>query len=162
MHLFLLYSCNYIPRRYADKINRYASEYGVDPAIVFAIAETESHFNPKAKSQVGAIGIMQLMPETAKWVAKTYLSKEVLNDDLFDVDLNIRLGVCYLSYLFSVFDEDWQVFAAYNAGEGTVKAWLDDEIVRKDSIPYPETKAYINKVDRARKRFSNKNFTAFY
>ncbi|HAE88850.1 MAG TPA: lytic transglycosylase [Clostridiales bacterium] len=138
-----------------------STEYGVKSSVVFAVAEVESHFNPKAKSKVGAIGIMQLMPKTASWIAQNLSIEEFKEEDLYDAQTNIRFGVWYLSYLYIVFEEDWQVFAAYNAGEGAVKDWIEDKNFKKEDIPYSETAFYVKKVERAVKRYAKKNFAAF-
>ena len=159
--LISLYSCNYAAGRYAELIREYASKYDVKPSVVFAIADVESHFNPRAKSSAGAIGIMQIMPATGKWIANNLLLDDYQEDDLFKADTNIRFGTWYISYLFSVFEEEWQVFAAYNAGEGAVKEWIKEKTFQKEDIPYPETANYVKKVERAQARYANKKIAAF-
>ncbi len=156
-----LYSCAFGANRYADLIEASALEFGVDEAVIYAVAEAESHFDPKAKSLAGAIGIMQLMPETAFWIAENLSFEGCEEDDLYSPEVSIRFGTWYLSYLFSVFDENWQVYAAYNAGEGTVKGWLKQKNFSKEDIPYPETKRYVRKVERAVKRYGKKKLLAF-
>lgn len=104
---------------------------------------------------------MQLMPDTASWVAKCIPIENYKDEDLFVPETNVRIGVWYLSYLYGVFDESWQVFAAYNAGEGTVKDWISDENFKKEDIPYSETANYVTKVERALKRYGKKKFAAF-
>ena len=156
-----LYSCDLGARRYADLIREISLEYGVDPAVVLAVSEVESHFDPEAKSSAGAVGLMQLMPDTASWVAKCIPIENYKDEDLFVPETNVRIGVWYLSYLYRVFDESWQVFAAYNAGEGTVKDWISDENFKKEDIPYSETANYVKKVERALKRYGKKKFAAF-
>ena len=155
------YSCFSSANRYAKIINEISAEYNVDPSVVFAVAEVESHYNPKAESKVGAIGIMQLMPKTATWIAQCLSIEEFKEEDLYDAQTNIRFGAWYLSYLYTVFKEDWQVFAAYNAGEGVVKNWIEDENFKKEDIPYSETAFYVKKVERAAARYAKKNFAAF-
>lgn len=156
-----LNSCVFGACRYADLIQSSALEFGVDEAVICAIAESESHFDPKAKSSAGAIGIMQLMPETALWIAANLCVEDYKEDSLYLPEVNIRFGAWYLAYLFSVFDESWQVYAAYNAGEGTVKEWLETENFAKDDIPYPETAQYVRRVERAVKRYTKKKLLAF-
>ena len=154
-------SCDIGARKYADVICNYSHEYNVEPALVFAIIETESHFNSRAVSSVGAIGIMQIMPQTGDWIA-TSLSIESFNDDmLFDPELNIRFGTWYLAYLTTVFDEKWQIICAYNAGEGSVRRWIEELSVTRDGIPIHETAAYLTKVERAQSRFRRKKYASF-
>ena len=156
-----LYSCCLGARRYADLIEDSAQEFGVEASVVYAVAEVESHFNPKAKSKAGAIGIMQIMPETGRWIAGVLLIDDYQDEDLYRPEVNIRFGAYYLSYLFSIFEEDWQVYAAYNAGERAVKGWLEDKTFQKDAIPYDETAKYVFKVERAVRRYTKKNLLAF-
>ena len=156
-----IYSCDIGARKYADIIQRYSREYEVDPELVFAVIETESHYNPRAVSPVGALGIMQIMPQTGSWIA-TCLSIENYNEELlFDPEVNIRFGTWYLSYLTSVFDENWQIVCAYNAGEGCVKRWIEDEGVTRESIPIAETAEYLAKVERAQSYYRRKKYASF-
>ena len=155
------YSCESQPQKYAETIKLYSRLYGVDPAIVFAVCETESHFNPQAYSPMGAVGIMQIMPETGRRIAGVLLIDDYQDENLYRPEVNIRFGAYYLSYLFSIFEEDWQVYAAYNAGEGAVKGWLEDKTFQKDAIPYDETAKYVFKVERAVRRYAKKNLLAF-
>ena len=120
------------------------------------MCETESHFNSRAKSSAGAVGIMQIMPDTAKWIALSIGIADFDTDDLYDPNVNIRFGVWYLSYLYSVFAESWQVFAAYNAGETVVKDWVKQGISKKEDIPYAETASYVEKIERSIGRYRKK------
>ena len=147
-----------MPKKYASIIDRYASEFGVDETEIFAIIETESKFNKDAKSSAGAIGLMQIMPDTGRWIATT-LGIEFEINELFDPNVNVRFGAFYLSYLHGKFSEDWVVYASYNAGEGVVSRWVEENI-KKDEIPYAETKNYVQKVFKAKKYFGSKKFAA--
>ena len=161
--LFLLnttYSCDYTARKFGDIIQRHCREFNVEPALIFAVAETESHFNPHAESIAGAIGIMQIMPNTAEWIASS-LNVEIIRQDLYDPEINIRFATFYLSYLFSIFDDPWQVIAAYNAGEGRVREWIKSGITSPDNIPLEETVYYVEKVERALSYYRKKKFAAF-
>lgn len=113
-------------------VQRASAAHGVDPLLVRSVMQVESNFNPNAVSPKGAMGLMQLMPATAKQLG-------VLN--AFDVRQNIEGGVKYLRYLKTKFSDDRLVLAAYNAGEGAVKkhGWIP---------PYPETVEYVMKVGR--------------
>jgi soluble lytic murein transglycosylase-like protein len=120
---------NYL--RFEDLIHRIALRYKVDPALVKAVIRTESYFNPNATSRVGATGLMQLMPQTARRYGVT---------DLYSPHQNIEAGVKHLKYLLSRYpNKITLVLAAYNAGEEAVE--------RYNGIPpYRETRDYINKV----------------
>ena len=140
----------FYPMKYKNEILFYSSQYGVEPAIVASVANVESGFNERAKSEKGAIGIMQLIPSTAQWLAGK-IKKNYNQELLFDGEYNIQLGSYYLSYLFGQFNDFKTAICAYNAGQGNVKKWLDDKELSKDGqilnkIPFQETKNYYNKV----------------
>ena len=132
----------------------------MEPALVFALAEVESHFNPQAVSPVGAVGIMQIMPATGDWIAGLLGMNNYKEKDLLDPVVNLRFGAYYLAYLKSLFSEEWQVVVAYNAGETVVRSWIA-EGVTPESIPYPETSAYLIKVKRALSRYRSKKYAGF-
>lgn len=135
-----------LPLKYTDIVEKYSNEYGLDKYLIYAVISTESDFKPTAKSDAGAMGLMQLMPETAVWIGnKISLSVEL--DSLFDPDTNIHLGCAYLSYLFSRFDGDIKkVICAYNGGEGNVREWASKYSDSLDYIPFKETRKYLKKV----------------
>lgn len=114
---------------YDGIITHYSALYGVDPELVKLIIEKESKFNPRAVSKSGAMGLMQLMPETAKRLGV---------NDPFDPEENIEGGIRFLRYLFDEFGGDLKLtLAAYHAGPGIVK--------RLNRIPpIPETIAYVD------------------
>ena len=161
--VIILFCCNFCfssPYRYEDIIADYAEKYNVDPSLIFAVCQVESGFDPNAVSSAGAIGLMQILPSTGAWLAEI-LQIEYRDELLYDPTFNIRIGTYYLAYLYTRFQEDWMVYAAYNAGENRVAEWLE-EGVDKESIPFSETKNYVFKIERARKRFQRKNSAAFY
>jgi hypothetical protein len=116
---------------YGDLIHEKSVKYDVDPALVAAVVEQESRFHAKAHSQVGARGLMQLMPRTGRWLGAR---------NLYDPEQNIDAGVKYIKYLQQRFNGNVrQTIAAYNAGEGNVK--------RYGGIPpFRETQTYVRKV----------------
>lgn len=116
---------------YGDIIHEKALKYDVDPALVAAVMETESRFKSRARSQVGAQGLMQLMPRTGAWMGAT---------NLYDPEQNVDAGVKYLKYLQRRFNGDLtKAIAAYNAGEGNV--------LRYQGVPpFRETRSYVKKV----------------
>ena len=124
-----------------------AGTFGVSPAMVLAVIRTESDFHPNAYSAAGAVGLMQILPETFLYLREEKLNEKLSEQDLWEPEVNIRYGTYYLSYLFSRFG-NWQVaLAAYNAGEGRVEKWLKDSALSDGvhllDIPYPETKQYV-------------------
>ena len=141
-----LYGC-LVPRRYAEEVRLYARQAGLEEELVFAVIRAESNFRADAVSPAGAVGLMQIMPQTALFVEG--LSGRRL--DVRDPAENIDLGTAYLRYLFGRFSSLTQVLAAYNAGEGTVRAWLSradltDQQGDLAHIPYPETARYVRRV----------------
>lgn len=159
---------------YADLAYDYAEEYDVPIEIIYAVIETESHFDTEAQSGVGACGLMQLMPDTYDWIrgrlgedsAASVSSEEAdssptekrVAGGIFDPETNIRYGVYYLSYLYERFHNWETVYAGYNAGPNIVQLWLQDAQYSSDgvtltNIPYTETANYVVKVSSARERY---------
>ncbi len=118
---------------YGDLIHEKAVKYDVDPALVAAVIEQESRFHPRARSYVGARGLMQLMPRTGRWLGAR---------NLYDPEQNIDAGVKYIKYLQEYFGGDLRkTIAAYNAGQGNVD--------RYNGIPpFHETQTYVKRVLR--------------
>lgn len=116
---------------YGELIHQKAVKYNVDPALVAAVIEQESRFRPRAKSPVGARGLMQLMPRTGRWMGA---------QNLYDPEQNVDAGVKYIKYLHKRFDGDLKkTIAAYNAGEGNVQRY-------RGVPPFRETRSYVKKV----------------
>lgn len=142
------------PQGYWDTIVSYARRYGQDPYFIAAIIRQESRFHPEALSPAGARGIMQVMPATGEWIARTLRLKAFDRTKLFESDTAINLGTWYISHLMKRFRNDpLLVAAAYNAGPEAVSRWVGaggpldrDEFV--ESIPYAETRGYVKKVLR--------------
>lgn len=134
------------PLEYKDYITRYSEEYELDPYLVCAVINAESSFNSDVESHKGAVGLMQIMPSTGEWVAGKIGIENYSEVILTDPETNIRIGCWYLHYLDGLFDgNDDYVIAAYNAGQGKVKEWIESDAQLED-IPYPETKNYLEKV----------------
>ena len=104
---------------------------------------------------------MQIMPDTGEWVASVLEVEGFRESDLQDAEINIRFGTWYLSYLLSRFEERWQGLAAYNAGEGKVRGWIEEGIDSIDMIPLSETLSYVKKVEAAISRYRRKKYAAF-
>jgi len=141
------------PRGYWESVSDHARRYGLDPYFIAAIIRQESHFQADALSAAGARGVMQVLPSTGEWAARTLRQSAFDRTSLYDADRNIGLGAWYVGRLMKRFgNEPALVAAAYNAGPGAVASWLGkfgpsiekDELV--ESIPYTETRWYVKRV----------------
>ena len=140
------------PLRYEALIRAHAHNYDLDPALVAAVVYTESRFNPRAVSEAGAIGLMQLLPDTAQGIATRTGGDAFVVDDLYDPELNIRYGSWYLEHLLGRYGGDIRTaLAAYHAGQGNVDQWRRDG----KGIVFPETRAYVDKVVRLREVYAH-------
>jgi soluble lytic murein transglycosylase len=142
---------HYYPIKYSKYIYEYSAKYNLSPYYVAAIAKTESNYNPGAKSNRDAYGIMQITPETGEWAAGKMGLKDFSSDKLYDPEYNIRMGCWYLDNLRKEFNNWDLVSAAYNGGRGNVKSWLNDTEHSKDGknlhyIPFKETDKYVKKI----------------
>ena len=136
------------PYDYRAAIEGNADLYGQDPLFIAAIVRTESGCKPDAVSGAGAVGLMQIMPETGEWIAKKN-NWEFAPEKLRDGEYNIQLGCWYVDYLSDRFGQDWTLtLAAYNAGENTVRKWAGEGRFApgKYDIPYRETSSFVRKV----------------
>jgi soluble lytic murein transglycosylase len=142
------------PLDYAPVVSGNARLYHLDPALVAAVIYEESQFDPKARSGAGAIGLMQLLPDTARGIAvHTGGTKFDPATDLLDPDLNVRYGCWYLRHLrqkYGVYKNgDELALAAYNAGQANVDRWIADTAAGGTvDIPFPETRDYVGDVER--------------
>ena len=145
------------PKGYYKYVSEYANKFGLDECLVLAIIREESRFNPKTLSWANARGLMQIIPQTGKNVARLVGIKSYYTGKLHDPDTNIKMGCYYLSQLMKRFNNDkTMALAAYNGGPLRVKKWMNkwssefgpnidiDEFV--ESIPLSETKRYVQKV----------------
>jgi soluble lytic murein transglycosylase len=131
-------------------INKYAGQYKFDPLWVMAITKVESGFWPRALSHRGAVGLMQILPSTARDIAPE-IGLQIQGDaDLHNPDINLHLGVYYLSKLQQIFpDDEIAVLAAYNAGPGVTREWRRGKpVLEIADIAYPETRRFVRNVDR--------------
>jgi soluble lytic murein transglycosylase len=149
----------YYPLKYGEEIEKYAKKQNLDPNLVRGLILQESYYNPKAKSRVGATGLMQLMPPTAKEHAKR-MGISYSPSRLEDPDVNIRIGTFHLRMLINLFSGQVPLaIASYNAGQGNVMKWRRaaprkpmDEML--ESIPFPETRNYVKRVTMLRSTYS--------
>lgn len=136
----------FYPVEYIDTIKKYSSEYNLEKHLVMAIIFTESKFKEDAVSSKDAMGLMQLKEETAKWCMEQF---KISSDGSFTTpETNIRTGCAYLRYLIDKFGSVETALAAYNAGEGNVKKWLENQKydTELESIPFGETRHYVELV----------------
>ena len=137
------------PLQYDYLVRQYAYETKIDPALVASVILVESKFDERASSQPGAHGLMQVMPDTAQWIADEMGMTDYTPDKLSDVRTNIRLGTWYLAYLLKEYDGNQILaLAAYNAGRGHVDSWVREYGWTKDfqeieKIPFSETWEYV-------------------
>jgi soluble lytic murein transglycosylase len=142
------------PQGYWDSIATQARKHGIDPFFIAAIIREESQFLPEALSPAGARGVMQVMPATGEWIARSAGISGFDRSRLFESDTAISVGSWYLGHLMKKFRGDLVlVAAAYNAGPEPVSAWLGkngglEPDVFVESIPYLETRGYVKKVLR--------------
>lgn len=151
------------PVAYTDLIKTNAEKYGLDPYLVQAIIRCESSNNPNAVSDAGAIGLMQIMPNTGEWIGHKIDPELAYSLDMLqDPAINIEYGCWYLNFLFKRFDGNkMEIIAAYNAGHGSVETWLSDPRFSQNGeltiIPFESTAIYYEKVMTA-----YENYTTLY
>ena len=139
------------PTPYRDLIRSSASDEHLDEAWVYGLTRQESRFMHYAKSGVGAAGLMQLMPATAKWAAKRMGLDGYQNDMIHDLSTNIQIGTYYMRHTLDLMGgQAVMATAAYNAGPSRAKRWVDSEPLEAaiyiESIPFSETRNYVQKV----------------
>lgn len=141
------------PLDYGEQINASARKNGLDPALVAAVIREESDFNPASESEAGAMGLMQLMPETAIWIAGKTGGDDFHIADLTDAAVNIAYGCWYLSYLLDRYGgSEMLALAAYNGGAENVDVWLSGassagrDFNSSADIPFEETRQFITDV----------------
>ena len=142
----------YYPIEYQEYVYKYSKEYEVDPLLILAIIKTESNFNPKSISTSSAVGLMQLMDSTAKEIAEKEKMDYIITD-LYNPEINIKLGTIYFSELKKYYNNTSLAIAAYNAGIGNVNKWIENKKIEPDgsnieNIPFKETNNYVRKVIR--------------
>jgi soluble lytic murein transglycosylase len=132
------------PLKYESIVRGHADHYRLEPALVAAVIEQESKFRSDAKSPTGAIGLMQLQPDTAKGIALRTGGHKFVVSDLYDPEINIRYGAWYLRHLLDKYADERTALAAYNAGQANVNEWLD----QGGGIQFSETRHYVDRVER--------------
>jgi soluble lytic murein transglycosylase len=132
------------PLHYEAIVRGHAQHYRLNPALLAAVIEQESKFNANARSSTGAIGLMQLQPDTAKGIAVHTGGHNFVLADLDDPEINVRYGSWYLRHLLDKYRDERLALAAYNAGQANVDEWRR----KGQSIQFSETRAYVSRVER--------------
>jgi soluble lytic murein transglycosylase len=136
---------------YRDALQGHIRDNGLDEAWVYGLMRQESRFVTHARSNVGAAGLMQIMPATARWVAKRLGLKSYRNELIHQLDTNLKLGTYYMKTVLAQFDDSPVLAsAAYNAGPGRARQWRGSQplegAIYAESIPFDETRDYVKKV----------------
>jgi soluble lytic murein transglycosylase len=130
------------PLSYEHIVVGHAENYDLDPALLAAVIYRESKFDAGARSQSGAIGLMQLLPTTAKGIAVHTGGSRFRVADLYDPEINVRYGAFYLRRLLTKYGDTRLALAAYNAGQANVDGWLE----AGQDIEFAETREYVDSV----------------
>ena len=133
------------PLEYAQIVRGHARNYGLEPQLLAAVIYTESKFDARARSRSGAIGLMQLLPETAKGIAARTGGRSFEVADLYDPEINVRYGSWYLRHLLAKYDGNLRkALSAYNGGQGNVDR----------GVEYAETREYVRRVRELREVYA--------
>ncbi|HEU4448945.1 MAG TPA: lytic transglycosylase domain-containing protein [Gaiellaceae bacterium] len=134
------------PLEYEHIVRGHASNYELDAALLAAVIYRESKFDADARSSSGAIGLMQLLPDTALGIASLTEGRRFRVEDLYDPEINVRYGSFYLRRLLRKYEDERLALAAYNAGQTNVDEW----VAAGGEIRFAETREYVDGVLEAR------------
>ncbi len=146
------------PMSYGNFVEKYTEENNLPEYFVYAVIECESGYDERAVSYADARGLMQLTPETFRWL-QSKKGEKLGEDMLFDPETNIKYGCYFYGILFEKYHDEATAIAAYHAGMGNVSKWLKDERYSHDGktlyeIPFKNTKNYVNKVIKTKNIYS--------
>jgi peptidoglycan lytic transglycosylase len=130
------------PLSYEQIVRGHARNYDLEPALLAAVIYQESKFDAEARSDAGAVGLMQLQPETAKGIALRTGGSRFRVDDLTNPEINVRYGSWYLRHLLDKYGDEELALAAFNAGQGNVDSWRR----QGKGIAFAETRHYVDRV----------------
>jgi len=139
------------PLRYEAIVRTHARNYDLPPALVAAVIYAESKFDASARSDAGAVGLMQLLPDTAQGIAVRTGGNGFVESDLLDPEINVRYGSWYLRHLLGRYHDVRTALAAYHAGQGNVDEWIRDG----GGIRFPETRHYVQTVLDAQRVYAD-------
>lgn len=145
---------------YSGLIEKYSAEFGADPALVYSVIKVESNFDPAAHSEVGAIGLMQIIEDSFDWVAWRLGREDLSFEDMYTPEYSIMFGCYMLSYLYDRYGSIELTAAAYHSGMGKVDKWIESGEMPKENatyedIPGKKTSHYVKKIVRAYKHYSD-------
>jgi soluble lytic murein transglycosylase len=138
------------PMRYEQIVRGHARNYRLDPALLAAVIYAESKFDAGARSDAGAIGLMQLLPGTAKGIALRTGGERFVVEDLYDPEINVRYGSWYLRHLLDKYGSERLALAAYHAGQANVDRWR----AGGRDIQFPETRYYVERVAKLKRVYA--------
>ena len=139
------------PLRYEQIVVGHAGNYQLDPQLVAAVIYQESKFDAAARSDSGAVGLMQLLPETGQGIADRTGGNTWKPQDLLDPELNVRYGSWYLRHLLDKYGDERLALAAYNAGQSNVDRWREDGV----GIQFAETRHYVERVQELKEIYAS-------
>ena len=139
------------PLEYEHIVRGHARQYDLDAALLAAVIYRESKFDADARSSSGAIGLMQLLPDTAQGIAQLTGGNRFVVEDLYEPEINVRYGSFYLRRLLRKYDDVRLALAAYNAGQANVDGWI---AAGEEEIPFPETREFVDNVLEAREIYA--------
>jgi soluble lytic murein transglycosylase len=138
------------PLRYEEIIRAHARNYDLEPQLLAAVIYQESKFDADARSVSGAVGLMQLLPETGQGIADRTGGSQWTPEDLLDPELNVRYGSWYLRHLLDKYDDELLALAAYNAGQTNVDRWREQGV----GIRFVETRHYVQRVQELKQMYA--------
>ena len=138
------------PLRYEQIVIGHAENYQLDPQLVAAVIYQGSKFDADARSGSGAVGLMQLLPETGQGIADRTGGNTWKPEDLLDPELNIRYGSWYLRHLLDKYGDERLALAAYNAGQSNVDRWREDGV----GIQFAETRHYVDRIQELKEIYA--------
>ncbi len=150
---------NTYPIHFSEEVERYSKEFDVDKALIYAVIKVESNFEPEAKSDAGAIGLMQIIDDSFDWVKKKLGCNDLVFEDMYTPEYSIRFGAFMLDYLYEKYGSIELTAAAYHCGMTTVDNWIeqgiiDPENVDVNAIQGSKTQYYVKKVIKAYNKYS--------
>lgn len=148
------------PLTYSDYVEKYSRENDIDKYLIYAVIHTESGFRENAESNVGASGLMQIMPDAFDWLKPRVGDGSDTYADMMTAEKNIKYGTYYIAWLWESFGNTRAAAAAYHAGKTRVEQWLADPALSADgehidTIPAPDTNHYVNKITKTYEKYRN-------
>jgi soluble lytic murein transglycosylase len=138
------------PLRYEEIVRGHAENYRLEPQLLAAVIYQESKFDPEARSSSGAVGLMQLLPETGQGIADRTGGDSWRPEDLLTPELNVRYGSWYLRHLLNKYEDESLALAAYNAGQTNVDEWRRNGL----GIQFAETRHYVERVQELKRMYA--------